>query len=333
MSYLYVSEQGAKISFSGNRFVVKSKDGMERSLPAYPMEVIQIFGNVQMTTQCMEECLKSGVTVSFYSTSGAYYGRLISTSHVNVFRQRLQARRSDDPALKLAFAKSIISAKVQNQIVVLRRYARNHNVDVSDEIHEMERMKRLLQYKEDDNELMGCEGFAAKNYFKGLAKVIDPAFTFEGRNRRPPKDPFNSMLSLGYSILLNEIYGQIEAKGMNAYFGMLHKDREKHPTLASDLMEEWRAVIVDSTVMSMINGHEVSANDFETTEEGGVILGNNVFKAFISKLDKKLATEARYLKYLDYSVSFRRAIDYQIDRYVRVLETGDASEYQPIILR
>lgn len=333
MSYLYVSEQGAKISISGNRFVVKSPDGMERSIPAYPMEVIQIFGNVQMTTQCMEECLKSGVTVSFYSTSGAYYGRLVSTSHVNVARQRLQARRSDDPELRLAFAKSIISAKIQNQIVMLRRYARNHNVDVSSEIHEMERMKRLAQYKKDTEELMGCEGFAARNYFNGLAKVIDPAFAFNGRNRRPPKDPFNSMISLGYSILLNEIYGQIEAKGMNAYFGMLHADREKHPTLASDLMEEWRAVIVDSTVLSMINGHEIFVDDFEITSEGGVALGKKAFKEFITKLDKKLTTDARYLKYLDSSVSFRRAIDCQIDRFIRVLETGDISEYQPIILR
>lgn len=83
---------------------------------------------------------------------------------------------------------------------------------------------------------------------------------------------------------------------MNAYFGMLHADREKHPTLASDLMEEWRAVIVDSTVMSMINGHEVLADDFERTAEGGVVLGKNTFKAFIAKLDKKLGTEARYLK-------------------------------------
>ena len=215
----------------------------------------------------------------------------------------------------------------------MRRYARNHNIDVSAEIHEMERMKRLSRYKTDEKELMGCEGFAARNYFNGLAKVIDPKFALNVRNRRPPRDPFNSMLSLGYSILLNEIYGQIEAKGMNAYFGMLHADREQHPTLASDLMEEWRAVIVDSTVMSMINGHEVLADDFETTAEGGVVLGKNTFKAFIAKLDKKLGTGARYLKYMDSSVSFHRAIDCQIDRFIRVLETGEASEYQPILLR
>ena len=107
MSYLYVSEQDAKISISDNRFVVKSPDGMERSIPVYHMEVIQIFGNVQMTTQC--------------------------TSHVNVARQRLQSRRRDYPELRLVFAKSIISAKIQNQIVMLQRYARNHNVDVLSE--------------------------------------------------------------------------------------------------------------------------------------------------------------------------------------------------------
>lgn len=124
MSYLYVNEQGASIGISDNRFQVKYKDGMVRSIPAETLEVIEVFGKVQLTTQCLEECLKRGVNVLFYSVNGAYYGRLISTTHVNVQRQRRQAELDSNEEFKMNFAKKIIDAKIRNQIVVLRRYAR-----------------------------------------------------------------------------------------------------------------------------------------------------------------------------------------------------------------
>ena len=130
MSYLYVSEQGASIGISENRFQVKYKDGLIKSVPAEPLEVISLFGKVQITTQCMEECLKRGIDILFYSINGAYYGRLISTSHVNVQRQRKQAEIGKNEDFKLTFSKKIIDAKIRNQIVILRRYARNKNVVV-----------------------------------------------------------------------------------------------------------------------------------------------------------------------------------------------------------
>ncbi len=108
---------------------------------------------------------------------------------------------------------------------------------------------------------------------------------------------------------MNELYGKIETKGLNPYFGFMHRDKEKHPTLASDMMEEWRTVIVDSTAMSMINGHEIHKEDFMTDmDEPGCFLTRNGIKLYLSKLEKKLQTEVRYLSYIDYAVSFRRAI-------------------------
>ena len=142
------------------------------------------------------------------------------------------------------------------------------------------------------------------------------------------------MFSLGYSILMNEIYSKIELKGLNPYFGLLHRDAEKHPTLASDLMEEWRAVIVDATVMSLINGHEIQKEDFVCNQdEPGCFLTRSGLKSFLNKLEKKLQTEVRYLKYVDYAVSFRRAIFLQIEQLVKAIEKGDASLYEPIQIR
>lgn len=294
MSYLYVCEQGSVIGYEAKRFQVRCKDGLLKSVPAETLESIEVFGNIQLTTQCLTECLKKGINVVFYSANGAYFGRLSSTSHVNVARQRRQAALTEE--FKITISKNIIWAKIKNQSVVLRRYARNQDISVDESIAKMIQLGKKIDRCDNIEEVMGFEGAAARIYFSELGKLIDPEFKFTGRNRMPPRDPFNSVISLGYSIILNEIYGKIEGKGLNPYFGILHKDREKHPTLASDLMEEWRAVLIDTLVMGMFNGHELQLADFYTdSESGGVFLKKEGFKTYIGKLEKKLHSDSNYL--------------------------------------
>ena len=334
MSYLYVCEQGATIGIGENRFQVKYKDGMIKSIPAETLEVIEVFGKVQVTTQCIGECLKRGIDILFYSTNGAYFGRLISTSHVNVQRQRKQAELDKNLEFKLAFSRRIIEAKIRNQIVVLRRYARTAGRDISRSVVEMQNMYKKLERAVSVEQIMGYEGTAAKIYFRELGELVEREFAFNGRSRRPPRDPFNSLISLGYSIMMNELYGKLEGKGLNPYFGLLHKDREKHPTLASDLVEEWRAVLVDSTALSMLSGHELLKNDFYYgIEQPGVFLEKEAFKKYVQKLETKFRTQNKYLSYIDYSVSFRKALDLQIDRLVKAIETEDPAVYIPITIR
>lgn len=183
-------------------------------------------------------------------------------------------------------------------------------------------------------QVMGYEGTAAKIYFKVIGTLIEPEFSFKGRSKRPPLDPFNSMISLGYSIIMNELYGKIEGKGLNPYFGIMHKDREKHPTLASDLMEEWRAVLIDSTVLSMINGHEIGKEEFYTSvEQPGVFLEKEALRKYIKKLETKFRTESKYLTYIDYRVSFRQALDLQIGQFIKAIETENPEVYTPIVIR
>ena len=336
MSYLYICEQGATIGFSDNRFQVKYKDGLLKSIPSEVLEVIEVFGKVQITTQCIEECLKRGVNILYYSTNGAYYGRLLSTNHINVKRQRKQAKLGENEEFKRALSKKLIDAKIKNQIVILRRYARTRGLDVHQPIAEMQYMAAKVNsdYTKGIEQIMGYEGRAARVYFQTLGRLVEPEFAFQGRTRRPPLDPFNSMISLGYSIILNEIYGKLEGKGLNPYFGFMHRDREKHPTLASDIMEEWRAVLIDSTTLSLLNGHELSADNFYTSmEQPGVFLDKDGFKIYIQKLENKFRTKNRYLSYIDYSVSFRRAIDLQINQLVKAIENETVDEYSPIIIR
>lgn len=333
MSLLYVDEDSAIIGVDANRCYVKYKDGMMQYVPIETVDSITLLGKAQLTTGCIQECLNRGIPVMFFSKGGKYFGRLESTGHINVRHQRLQCSLYESN-YSLELSKRIIKAKLKNQYVVLRRYERGKGIVES----EFSKMIMICRNKIDQcssiDELMGYEGQGAKAYFAGVSTIINEDFKFSGRNKRPPLDEFNSMISLGYSILMNEIYGKIESKGLNPYFGLMHKDHEKHPTLASDLMEEWRPVIVDTTVIGMINGHEIDKTDFYLDyEDGGCYISKNGIKKYISKLENKLKSEMRYLSYIDYAVSFRKAMSLQINSLVNSMANADASLYSPLEIR
>ena len=333
MGLLYVDENGATIGIEGNRCCVKYKDGMKRMLPIESLEGITIMGKSQLTTACVEECMKRGISVAYFSKGGKYFGRLTSTGHINAVRQRKQSSLYDTE-FSLKLARRILSAKIKNQSVVLRRYEKSKGIILQEEQKMMKICREKLENCNKISEMIGFEGQAAKYYFQGMAECIEEAFYFQGRSRRPPTDEFNSMISLGYSILMNEVYCKIEMKGLNPYFGFIHRDAEKHPTLASDMMEEWRAIIVDAKVMSMINGHEIQKDHFLTNvEEPGCYLTKDGLKLYLNKLERKFQTEVRYLKYVDYAVSFRRGILLQMEQLCKAIEEGDADLYEPILIR
>lgn len=333
MALLYVNENGAVIGIEGNQCTVKYQDGMKKSIPIESLDGVTILGTAQVTSKCLEAFMKRGIPTAYFSKGGQYFGRVQSTGHINTARQRKQCALYET-AFGLELGRRILSAKVKNQAVVLKRYEKSRGFTLQEEQKMLTICRNKILESKSIAEMMGYEGQGAKYYFRGFSKCIDKPFQFEGRSRRPPRDEFNSMISLGYSILMNEVYGKIELKGLNPYFGFIHRDAEKHPTLASDMMEEWRAVIVDATVMSMINGHEIHKEDFvKNQDEPGCYLTKSGLKIFLNKLERKLQTEVRYLSYLEYSVSFRKAIFCQMERLVKAIEMGDASVYEPIQIR
>lgn len=333
MSLLYVNEDGATIGISENQCKVYFKDGMIQSIPLETLESITLLGKAQISTQCMQTCLQKGIPVEILSKGGRYFGRLQSSNHVNPGRQRLQCALYND-RFALDFSRTIIKLKINNQIVVLRRYGKSKGISVDKYLNSMNQSKKKIDRANALEEIMGYEGFAAREYFAGLGEVIEPDFTFRGRSKQPPFDEFNSLISLGYSILMNVLCSSIEAKGLNPYFGFMHRDKERHPTLASDLMEEWRAVIVDSVAMSLINGHEIHKEDFYfDMEKPGCFLTRDGLKIFISKLENKLMQKVKYMPSVPNNVSFRYGIALQIDSLVNAMEAKDPSLYRPIEIR
>ena len=333
MSFLYLTQDNSKIRCRENECIVEYGENEKQIIPIETLDGIDIFGSVQLTTQAIQKFLLKGIPVSFYAKGGKYFGKLISTGHINAKRQRKQSLLGLNNEQCLILDKRIISAKANNQLVILRRYSRNREEDITGEIKGIKSLINKIEKCKDIRSLMGYEGSIAKNYFKALGKLIDEKFKFTKRSRRPPRDEFNSLISYGYTIIFNEIYGKIEKHGLNPYFGFLHSDDENHPTLCSDLMEEWRPVIVDSLVMSLINGHEILKEHFNITDEGGVYLKHEAHKIFIKRINDKLLTQQKYIENIDYEVTFRRGIDLQVINLVHAIEEGDLSLYKPVRIR
>lgn len=334
MLQVYVTNNGSVVGIEGGRFKITQKDQLVKTIPKESVESISIFGNSTITTPCMQYLLEHGISVSFFSSTGKYFGRLEATSDhkIEVVKKQIQAFDDDLYALKLA--QKMIFAKITNQQILLKRYIKLSSEKLSRNISLMKQYKKKAMQAEDVNQLMGYEGIAARTYFDSLALIINPDFQFKGRNRRPPRDPFNSLLSLGYTLLIYEIYAKLQIIGMTPYYSILHKAYANNPSLASDLMEEWRTVIVDSVALSLIQGNELRAKHFETEEEtGGVYLTNEGLRKFLKKFERKMNTEIKYLQYDNKGCSMREALSIQCGKLKESLEKRDPEIYQAIMLK
>ena len=233
----------------------------------------------------------------------------------------------------LRMGRKVIAAKVHNQLTLLRRYNRNADIEgVRHAIDEIVALRKRIPTAETSEQLMGYEGAIAKVYFRALGLLVPEEFAFTGRSRRPPLDPFNAMLSFGYTLLMYDIYTALSNEGLHPYFGFLHALKNHHPALASDLMEEWRAVLVDAMVLSLVSHHEVRTEHFAAMKEDepGIILTREGRAIFLRAYEKKLRTVNRYV---EGQHSYRRTLAYQARQYAQALLAKNEEMYEPIALR
>lgn len=328
MSYLYITESGSKLGINGGSFVITYADGHTDEIPKETIEGITLIGTAQMSTDVIKHCLTSDVRTGFMSRTGDYYGTLISEKANNGSLLIRQVQQFQDESYSLALSKRIIYAKIANQSVVARRYAKSKGISDRVELLRIYTAKNKVWTARTVEQLMGIEGQASK----ALSKTLPIEFRFETRSRRPAKDPFNAMLNLCYSILYKEIIGNLEVRGLNAYIGFMHKTRTNHAALASDLMEEWHAPIVDMTVMSLIQGNEICAAEF-ILEDGACTISKECIRTIISKLEGRLHTESKYLSYIEKAVTFREAIRHQCESLMKSVNENNPEVYDPIIIR
>lgn len=330
--HVYITRSDLKIGISQGSIVVSSKaDGKTvKTYPVGKVDSVSIFGKPSLSTSFLREMMVRGVNVGFYSGDAHYYGRLVNPDLTSASKQKLQAVMTFDKEFCLQIAKKFIKAKISNQLKILRSYQGSLGFNY---IELFENSIQSVQNARSIDQIMGYEGTVAKNYFRIIGGILPEEFKFKTRSTRPPLDPFNSMISLGYSMVYRNIIGTIEKHGLNAYYGFMHQDREKHAALASDLMEEWRAIVVDKTVIDLILSGGITKDEFEiSSKNGGCYAKKETSRKIITTLTAALIKRQNYLDYDSNNYTFQHALDLQLYRLYQAIERDDVNYYQPVTM-
>ena len=287
LNTLYVTTPEAYLSKDGLNVVVSVNQQEVFRIPAINIEGIVTFGYMGASPGLMKLCSDNGISLTFLSPHGRFVSRVQGATHGNVLLRKAQYALSDDDDWSLHVAKLMIAAKIQNYRNILRRYIRDYGDchEVEDAVRMLDVNKRNVLNAEDKTQLIGFEGMASNAYFEVLPRLIlnqKESFPFSGRNRRPPKDAVNAMLSLAYTLIANDIAAALETVGLDPYVGFLHALRPGRTSLALDLMEEFRAYLGDRFVLSLINKRQISPKDFLHQGDNGVVLTDTGRKTFLT---------------------------------------------------
>jgi CRISPR-associated protein Cas1 len=287
MATLYVTETGARIEKEYKRLLVTKHDEVLAAAPLSRVSKVVLVGRVGATTPALLSLLDAGVGLSFVNRSGHLRGRLMPPTIPNAPLRKAQYLREDDPAFCLTLSKAVVRGKLHNSRTLMMRLKRRRHIQgpwlarVDDARAQVGRVQSLAA-------LRGVEGSAAKAYFAHIRQAVRPEMRSGKRSRRPPKDPFNALLSLGYSLLYESVISALEIVGLDPYIGFFHADKYGRPALALDMVEEFRAPIVDSLVLTLVNKRMIRPKDFEPGGNGGVYLSRRARRVFYREFSDRL---------------------------------------------
>lgn len=305
LNTLYVTTEGAWLHKDGENLVMQV-DGEERArLPMHMLGGLVCIGRVLVSPPLLGHCAERGICVSYLSTQGRFLARVEGPIAGNVLLRRAQYRITDDAPRCGLVARHLLVGKLHNQRSVLGRGLRDHADKLNDEQqgrlqHAHKRLARLidkLMLESDLDQLRGLEGEAASCYFDAFGLLVrndDPFFAFKGRSRRPPLDAMNALLSLLYTLLTHDCRSALETVGLDTAVGFLHRDRPGRPSLALDLMEEFRPVVADRLALSLVNRKQLSARDFQTLDNGAVLLRDEARKLVLTSYQERKREELQH---------------------------------------
>ena len=328
---IVVQDHKAYVGRRGGELTVAVEGGVPTKHPLEQLQSVYIFGAVQISTQAVQGCLEQSIPIAYFSPAGRFLGMTSGLPSSGTDARQGQYRLFGEPDIRKKLAASIISAKIHNQRVILMR-----NGDAPKIV--LERLASLRdQAASGDHSLeslLGIEGSAAALYFENFGSMLKGSafenFDFHGRNRRPPKDPVNALLSQGYSILAKEITGMCHAIGLDPFLGFFHQPRYGRPALALDLMEEFRPLLADSVAISLLNRQELDVGDFSKTTRG-TFMGDDARKQYWRAWFRRMDTEVTHPQF-GYKMSYRRMLDVQARQFWRFCR-GEATEYHPFTTR
>lgn len=331
---VYVQSFRGKVAKEGQRLAITKDDGETTYARLAEISQLVVMGNVYVTTPTLHELMRRNIPITWQSHGGWFLGHTVGTGHANVELRTAQYRGSFDDSVCLQLARGWVQAKIRNSRTLLRR--NRSSPDESDDVLvDMKRLADRAGRTRDLSTLLGIEGAAAARYFgefNGLLRNSRDADLFEmdKRNRRPPTDPVNALLSFGYAMLTRTFVTALSATGFDPYRGFYHQPRFGRPALALDMMEPFRPLIVDSAVITAINNGEIRPTDFVRSPIG-VALTDAGRKRFIATLERRLGQEVTH-PIFGYRVEYRRLLEIQSRLLGRYL-TGEIPKYPDFVTR
>jgi len=326
---LYIQEQGTTLGKSGDVLTVKRRHDTLQKVKLLDVSQVCLLGNVQVTAQALRELTAAGIPVAHFSYGGWFHGLTSGLIHKNVELRTAQFAAAADPRRSLRLARQFVAGKIKNARTLLRRHL---NEGDRQSIEQLADLARKAQTAGDFGGLLGIEGMAAKEYFAGFARLFkeDASFNLEGRNRRPPRDPVNALLSFVYAMLVKELTITLHVVGFDPMLGFYHRPRYGRPSLALDLAEEFRPLVGDSVVLTLINNGEVTPSSF-IRRAGAVALTDAGRRAVIAAYERRMDTLVTH-PIFGYRISYRRVLEVQARLLARTL-LGEIPRYASFCTR
>ena len=340
LNTLYVTSEGAWLK-KDSANVVMMIEGEERGrLPAHMLESVVCFGRVLVSPPLMAYCCEQGIAISYFTQNGRFQARVEGPVSGNVLLRRTQYRATDNPELCVPIIRHVLIGKIYNQRTVARRRLRDGGDRLNSPqrdalettVDQLARIGKRLQTSNEADTLRGLEGEAAQRYFSSFSALINhsgESFAFSGRNRRPPRDRVNAALSFVYTLLTHDCRSALEQTGLDNQVGFLHRDRPGRPSLALDLAEEFRPILADRLVLTLINRRQLKHDDFSIAESGAVLLTDDSRKTVLTAYQERKREEITH-PFLEETAPFGLLPAIQAQLLARHLR-GDLDAYPPFI--
>ncbi|MCW8125114.1 type I-C CRISPR-associated endonuclease Cas1c [Microbulbifer halophilus] len=334
LNTLYITRQESYLHKERETIVIKQGDEKLGQFPALSLGGVLCFGRVSVSPFLMGYCAENGIGITFYTEYGRFLARVQGRQTGNVLLRRTQYRWADSDQRSVEVARLIVAAKIANSRSVLQRELRNHgdNRALSDSTDRLASSLRRVRAAKSVEEARGIEGDAASTYFSVFNELLrGSGFAFGGRVRRPPTDPVNALLSFVYSLITQECVSALQGVGLDPYVGFLHKDRPGRPSLALDLLEEFRASWADRFVLTLINRRQLQPGDFITEASGAVRLQEDARKKLLTLYQERKQVELTH-PYLQEQVPIGLLPHCQALLLARHLR-GDTEYYTPYAVK
>ena len=334
---LIIQSQRARVTKKGETLKITDEEKGDTTARLAEISDVALFGNVSITSPALITLMRCEIPVTFHSHNGWFIGATHGLGHRNVDVRTAQYRYSFDEGFCLRFARDLVAAKILNTRTILRRNWRQDKEERKVILDQLDAARRMASMASCLDTLLGYEGDAAETYFRAFAKLLVPPvnndekssaelmpFHFKTRNRRPPKDPVNALLSLAYAMLTRQFTVALATVGLDPYRGLYHQPRYGRPSLALDIMEPFRPIIADSVVLTAINTGEISSKDFICTGIG-TTLTDSARRCFIGIFERRLSQETTHPVF-GYRISLRRLLIMQARLLTRHL-LGELNTY------